>query len=285
MPSVTVFDRAERSTDRHGGVADVELRRVGEGHRGEVRRVDLDDREVDRRVGADELALVDTAVRGRHRDGAARAVTVERHHVGVRDDVAVLVQDDAGTGAGFAARRDVDRDDRGGGLRGDRGDDRGGVVVVDGQVAAALRGAAAARGDAAAGRRVSSPDAAHATDEAAEDERIATTGRMSLLRPERSRVAGAGRGRGAGEVVAVRTLLVGGVTERARRRRCLVGGRRRGRGAGVLAVAGAVLAVLALLAVLAPGRTGSAGRRPPCWPYCPWPYWAGWPYWPCLLPY
>ena len=56
---------------------------------------------------------------------------IQRHDVGVGEHVAVLRQDDAGAGAAAGGCADRDRDDRGRGLRGDRGDERRVVCVVD----------------------------------------------------------------------------------------------------------------------------------------------------------
>ena len=67
--------------------------------------VELDDREVVHRVGADELGVVEAAVVGRDLDRRVAGGAVEGHDVGVGEHVAVFGEDDARAGAAAAARR------------------------------------------------------------------------------------------------------------------------------------------------------------------------------------
>ena len=104
MPVVTVFDRPSGAPTAI--VASPTLRStespnsIGREARGVL---ELDDREVVGRVGADDLGVVDVSVRRRDADGGVAGRTVEGDDVGVGDDVAVLGEDDARAGAGGAA--------------------------------------------------------------------------------------------------------------------------------------------------------------------------------------
>jgi hypothetical protein len=124
MPLDTVPARPRGATDRDGGVADVELRRVGELGGSQALGVgEFDDREVGDRVDAYDRGSVELALVRRDGDGRVGDRAVERDDVGVREHVAVRAEDDAGAGAAGLTARDVDRDDRRGCLCGDRGDD------------------------------------------------------------------------------------------------------------------------------------------------------------------
>jgi hypothetical protein len=89
MPVVTVFD-SPRRTDGDRLIADVELAGVAERDRREAGGIlELDDREVVRRVGPDDGGLVDLAVGGRHGELRVGRLAVQSHDVRVGDDVAV----------------------------------------------------------------------------------------------------------------------------------------------------------------------------------------------------
>ena len=122
---------AERVADGHDRLADDDLRGVADGHRDEVARrvVQQEDREVGRRVGADDLGVVGAAVV--ERDADRRVGAGAGGHVVVGEDVALVVDDDARALAAGLAARDGDRDDaRGDGLGG-RGPVRRRRVALD----------------------------------------------------------------------------------------------------------------------------------------------------------
>ena len=95
---------AERRADGDRLVADVEVAGVGELDRLQpAGALELDDGEVDDRVDADDLGLVELAVVGGHLDGAVGRGALEGDDVGVGEHVAVGAEDDAGSGAARAA--------------------------------------------------------------------------------------------------------------------------------------------------------------------------------------
>ena len=95
---------SERSPDRDRLLTDVEVAGVAELDRLQSAGIrQLDDGEVDDRVDADDLRLVELAVGGGDLDGAAGRVAVEGDDVGVGEHVAVGGEDDARTGAALVA--------------------------------------------------------------------------------------------------------------------------------------------------------------------------------------
>ena len=118
----------QRCADGDGLVADVDLARVAELDGGESGcALELDHREVVRGVGPHHGGRIDVPIRGGHRHRGISARPIQGHDVGVRQDVAVGGEDDAGTGPAGAAGADVDGDDARDDLRRDR---RGGVDLV-----------------------------------------------------------------------------------------------------------------------------------------------------------
>ena len=62
MPAVTVKSSCERIADRQHPLADARLRIVAEVERREIVRVDLDDRDVGRRIAADDFRVREDAL-------------------------------------------------------------------------------------------------------------------------------------------------------------------------------------------------------------------------------
>ena len=90
MPSVTLDWRPSGLPIGQDEVADREGGRIAEGGRGQAGGVDLDDRDVVGDIAADERSRIRVPVGERHGERGRAA-----HDMGVRDDVALRVVDDA----------------------------------------------------------------------------------------------------------------------------------------------------------------------------------------------
>jgi hypothetical protein len=91
MPWVTVLAEAEGVADRQHHVADRDLLRVGEADRREVLELDVQRREIRRRIPAHDLRRRGASVTELHLDRVGTG-----DHVVVGEDVAIGAEDDAG---------------------------------------------------------------------------------------------------------------------------------------------------------------------------------------------
>jgi hypothetical protein len=94
---------SKRVADRYDEIADTRLRRIANRHFFQSLDVDLDNSDVRRRIGANDLGIVDGTVDQRYLD---RVCAADDMMVG-QDIAAFGIDDDSGSGAGNFARAAV----------------------------------------------------------------------------------------------------------------------------------------------------------------------------------